>query len=50
MSSTLPWSRAGTGRDSVPGYPSPYYPRVPITIAFWACPQLENKYLNENNE
>ena len=35
--------RAGTGRDL---YPSSYYPRVPITIALWACSQLENIHLN----
>ena len=39
--------KAGMGRDFVPGYPSPYYLRVPVTIAFWACPQLENIHLNE---
>ena len=42
-------SRAGRGRDFVPGYPNPSDPWVPITIAFWACPQLENIYLNEIN-
>ena len=46
--------RAGMGRDFLPGYPSPYYPWVPgthyVTIAFWACPQLENIHLNENNK
>ena len=47
------YTRAGTGRDFVPGYLSPYYlrvPGVPATIAFWACPQLENIQLNENNK
>ena len=36
--------RVGTGRDFVPGYPSllPTGTLVPITITFWACPQLEN--------
>ena len=42
------------GRDFVPRYPSPYYPQVPgyvlVTIAFLACPQLENIHLNENNK
>ena len=42
--------RAGMGRDFVPGYPSPYYPRVLVTLAFWACTQLENIHLNENNK
>ena len=45
-----PASMDGTGRDSVPGYPSPYDLRVPVTIEFWACPQLENIHLNENNK
>ena len=29
-----PVFRAGTGRDFVPGYLSPYYPRVPVTMVF----------------
>ena len=43
---------AGTGRDFVTGYLSLYYmyPWVPVTIAFWACPQLENIHLNKNNK
>ena len=32
-------TRAGMCTDSETGYPSPYYPRVPVTIAFWACSQ-----------
>ena len=36
------WSRAWMGRDFVPGYLSPYYPRVPVTIVFWTCAQSEN--------
>ena len=43
-------NRAGMGRDSVPGDPSPYFLRVPVTIAFWACPQLQNVHLNETNK
>ena len=30
------------GRDFVPGYPSPYYLRVPITIVLWTCAQEKN--------
>ena len=45
-----PMSRAGMGKDFVPGYPSLCYPRVPVTIAFCVCPQLENIHLNENNK
>ena len=29
----------GMGRDFVLGYPTPYYPRVPVTILFWTCVQ-----------
>ena len=42
----------GLGRVEIlyPGTPSLYYLRVPVTIAFWVCPQLENIHLNENNK
>ena len=51
MRRTLPqiWSRAGTGRDFVPESLLLAGTRVPVTIAFWAFPQLENIHLNENN-
>ena len=45
-----PHASAGTGRDIVPRYPSPYYPWVPVTIAFWDCSQLENICFTENTK
>ena len=50
FSNFIIFNRAGTGKDFVPGYLSSYYPRVPITTAFWVCLQLENTNLNENNK
>ena len=34
--------RAGMSRDFVHGYPSPYYPQVPVTIVLWTCTQEDN--------
>ena len=30
-------TRAGTGRDFVPEYQSPFYSWGPVTIVFWTC-------------
>ena len=41
---------AGTGKDFVPVSLLPAVTQVPITIAFWTCPQLENIHFNENSK
>ena len=40
--------RAGTDRELVPESLL-LAGTITVTIAFWACPQLENIHLNENN-